>query len=148
MTLKRIHHTIIPILHAVLWGIGVLLGLFGTSFLGKVIGNSEIILYLYNAHLVYVVFLLEVALTFMDMACEYEKKRIRGSVFWVLFRLFLIIPAIYVFSVLYYIFEHYWMLFLVIGIMAWLKWEIVHLGNNMKQFVIEIEGISVVSKRL
>ena len=148
MTLERIHHTIIPISHAVLWGIGVLLGLFGTLFLEKETEYSNCILYLYNAHLIYVVFLFEVALTFMDMACEYSKKRIRGSVFWVLFRLFIIIPFIYIFSVLYYKYGHYGMLFLVVGVMAWLKWEIVHFGNNMRLFVIEVEGINIVSNRL
>lgn len=144
---EAIHYRWIPVLHALLWGIGLLLGLFGTLFL-KGLSCSEQFLYLYNAFIVFGVFLIEVALTFMDMACVYSRERIRGNVFWVLFRLFLIIPLVFILSVVYYMCSDNCILIFIAVAMSWLKWEIVHLGNNMEKFVIKLEGLAVVANRL
>lgn len=147
MTEETIHHTWIPVSHALLLGIGLLLGLFGTIYL-KGMSYSEQFLYLYNAFLVFGVFLIEVALTFMDMACVYSQKRIKGQVFWVLFRLFLIIPLVLALSAVYYKCPSNWLLLFIIVTISWLKWEIVHLGNNMEKFVISLERLNIVANRL
>ena len=114
----------------------------------RMLTYSEQFLYLYNAFLVFGVFLIEVALTFMDMACVYSRKRIKGQVFWVLFRLFLIIPLVLALSAVYYKCPSNWLLLFIIVTMSWLKWEIVHLGNNMEKFVISLERLNIVANRL
>lgn len=135
------HTTSIPLLHALLWGIGLLAGLFGILLI-KDENHPEQVTYLFSAYIVFTVFLFELALVFADLASVYSDERIKGNVFWVFCRLFIIIPLTFVLSFLYYKIPETWLLIPLAAVMAWLKWESVHLNNNMGKFVIKIAGFN------
>jgi len=147
MTNHNIHTRCIPIGYAVIWGIGLVLSLFGLSILNDNNHSTEFI-YLFSAYCVFLIFLGEVVLSFIDTAAIHEKDRIKGNVFWIFARFFIIIISTILVSFLFYEFKYSLLLLLLVGIMCWLKWEIAHLNNNMSEYVIKEEGLTIIANNL
>lgn len=133
---KQIHSRIIPILYVVVWGLGLLLSIFGFTIF-DVKGHSEEIAYLFVAYSVFLVFLGEVVLSFADIGSLYADKRIKGSVFWLFSRLFLIIILVLIFTFIYYKAKSLWFLIPFCLLMCWLKWKVSSTNNNMEKYVID-----------
>ncbi len=138
MDCKQIHSRYIPILYVVIWGLGLALSIFGFTIF-DVKEHSEEVGYLFVAYSVFLVFLGEVVLTFVDIASLYADKRIKGTVFWFFSRLFLIIILVLIFTFVYYQAKRLWLLMIFCLLMCWLKWEISYTNNNMEKYVIDEE---------
>lgn len=147
MTSHNIHTRCIPIGYAVVWGIGLALSLFGLSIFDDNNHSAEFI-YLFSAYCVFLIFLGEVVLSFIDTAAIHEKDRIKGTVFWIFARFFIIIISTLIVSFLFYEFKYSLLLLLLVSIMCWLKWEIAHLNNNMGEYVIKEEGFTIIANNL
>ena len=146
MTNHDIHTRHIPIGYATVWGVGLFISLFGFSFLSS--NHSEEFMYLFSAYCVFLIFLGEVVLSFIDTASVHDTDRIKGSVFWLFARFFFIIILTIVDSFLFYKFTCYGLLLLLVCIMCWLKWEISNLNNNMDKYVIKEEGFNIIANRI
>lgn len=146
MTNLNIHTRYIPIGYAFIWGIGLVLSLFGLSIFNDN-NHSVKFIYLFSAYCVFLIFLGEVFLSFVDTASIHEKDRIKGTVFWLFARFFAIIILTLVVSFCFYEFEQSWLLLLLVGIMCWLKWETSNLNNNMDKYVIKEEGLKFIANR-
>lgn len=147
MTNHYIHTRCIPIGYAVVWGIGLILSLFGLSIFDDNEHSTKFI-YLFSAYCVFLIFLGEVVLSFIDTAAVHEKDRIKGTVFWLFARFFIIIISTLIISFLFYEFEYPLLLLPLVGIMCWLKWEIAHLNNNMSEYVIKEDGFTIIANHL
>lgn len=146
MTNHDIHTRYIPIGYAIVWGVGLLLSLFGLTLLDAG-SHSDRFIYLFSAYCVFLIFLGEVVLSFADIASTHEKDRIKGTVFWLFARFFIIIISTLAVSFLFYKFEAPWLLYLLAGIMCWLKWEISNLNNNMGKYMIKEEGLNLIGNK-
>lgn len=143
----NIHTRYIPIGYAIVWGIGLILSLWGYSLLPE--NNcSESFIYLFSVFCVFVIFLGEIVLSFADTASIHESDRIKGTVFWLFSRFFLILILTILFSFLFYRWEHILLLLFLIGVMCWLKWEISNLNNNMNKYVIKEEGFNIIANKI
>ncbi len=134
MKVSTIHKIIIPGLQALLWLIALCLGTI--SFQNQV---EDKYLKLISVFLVFLVFIWESAINFLDFKCIYAEKNFTGQIFHVNMRLFTIIPLAFLVGGLYALFPKYEILFyLSLLIMGWLKFEIVSFANKVEYYLVDI----------
>ncbi len=133
MSIEMIHKTLIPLSHALLWGIGMMGAIYGTEFYDLSTFSKETV-YLYAAGLVYLIFLVEVALVFTDIGYCHHDKPFSGKVFKTVGLLFLNIALTVITGAIYAKNGNELFLVLMTGIMSWLKYKTVSISNNVEAY--------------
>lgn len=146
-TNNYIHTRFVPFGYAFIWGVGLLLSLVGLSFLSNK-SHSDKFVYLFSAYCVFLIFLGEVVLSFIDIASIHDTHRIKGTVFWVFSRFFGIIILTLITSFFFYESNCIYLLAFLGCTMCWLKWEIANLNNNMDKYVIKEEGYNIIANNI
>lgn len=134
MTVDKIHTKIVPWLQALLWLAALCLGT--VSFQNLV---NEKYIKLVAVLIIFLVFIWESAITFLDFKSIYAEKNFTGKIFHVNIRLFTIIPLAFFVGGAYALFPQYEVLFyLSLLIMGWLKLEIASFANNIECYLVDI----------
>ena len=135
MTNNHIHTKLVPRLQATLWTVAMFMG--AVCLLD--IKNTTVVKLL-AVFIVFLVFIWEVALTFLDLKSQYEDKNFKGNFLGINVSLFFIIPLAFLFGILYYIFSSWEIFFyLTILTMGWLKFEMSSFTNNIESYLVNIK---------
>lgn len=129
-----IHKKEVPLLHALLWAIALFLGYTCSN-----IWPEKIIMELMAVFIVFVVFLWETAIIFLDIKSRYPKKNFVGNIFGLNARLFFIIPIPFVLGAIYKKLDLIICFYLALFSMVWLKWEIASFANNIESYLVDIK---------
>lgn len=135
MTATEVHTKFVPRLQAILWLTALALGTL--SYQNIVEG---VFLKLLGIFLIFLVFIWESAITFLDFKYIYADKNFVGEIFDVNMRLFTVIPIVFIAGASYCMFSNLEILFyFTIFTMGWLKFEIASFTNNIESHFVDIK---------
>ncbi|WP_305141294.1 hypothetical protein [uncultured Muribaculum sp.] len=134
MTPKTIHTKVVPQLQAALWTAALFAGTFSFQAIG-----DEVLVKLIGVFIIFLVFIWESAIMFLDLKSEYPEKNFDGKLLGINAKLFFIIPIPFIVGAFYYAFSECNILFyLLLLIMGWIKWECASFANNIESHFVDI----------
>ncbi len=134
MTPTTIHTKVIPQLQAALWVIALLVGTVSFQAI-----EDEVLEKLIGVFIIFLVFIWESAIMFLDLKSEYPEKNFDGKLLGINAKLFFIIPIPFIVGAFYYAFSECNILFyLLLLIMGWIKWECASFANNIESHFVDI----------
>ena len=132
---SRSHEVVVPIVHALIWAVGLAVAIFGAEFYVKDV-SVPTVRNLYAAALVYVIFLLEIALTFIDIGIYHEDKSFKSNISleWGLLAFNVVLTIII--GGLYLKYNNVVLLMMLVVVMSYLKYKIVKISNCIDGFFV------------
>lgn len=101
--------------------------------------EDEVLEKLIGVFIIFLVFIWESAIMFLDLKSEYPEKNFDGKLLGINAKLFFIIPIPFIVGAFYYAFSECNILFyLLLLIMGWIKWECASFANNIESHFVDI----------
>ena len=133
MTPETIHTKLVPQLQAILWTIALFIGT--VSFQNV---KNPVLVKLIGVFIIFLVFIWESALMFLDIKNANPDKNFDGEVLGINAKLFFILPIPFIIGALYYAFPEWNLLFyLLLPVMGWIKWECSTFANNIQSHFVD-----------
>lgn len=135
MTPETIHTKVIPKLQAVLWTVALCIGTVSFQTI-----ENPVFVKLICAFIIFLVFIWESAIMFLDIKNAYPAKNFDGGILNVNAKLFAIIPLPFILGGIYLMFPTWNIIFyLIILIMGLIKWECAKFANNVHKHFVNIK---------
>ena len=130
---KIIHTRVVPRLQATLWTVALFLGISSFHL------SDPILVKLTQAFIIFLVFIWESAIMFLDIKNANPGKNFDGEVLGVNAKLFFIIPIPFILGSICYITKWIIMFYAILPIMGWLKLECCAFANNIESHFVDIK---------
>ncbi len=128
----------IPILYALIWVVALCIGILSSTY-GPNMQDDRVFYLLFSAFVVFLMFMAESSVMFLDLKEKYASQNFRGSVFDLNVRIFAIIPVCFILGGLFYILKLNIIFYLMILAMGWLKYEIALFANNIEMYFVDVK---------
>lgn len=131
---ETIHRTWIPISHAVLWGVGLLVGVYGSSILGlsDCADNVQVV---FSVIIVYAAFVYEACMSYFDLACQNSNTPFTENILKKFGAMLFNVATTIICIILYLKYDSLYVLMVVVLLMSWLKYMTVSVNNNMEKYM-------------
>ncbi|MDE7388787.1 MAG: hypothetical protein K2M97_05995 [Muribaculaceae bacterium] len=134
MTPDKIHTNVVPRLQAILWTAALFVG---TVCFQNI--ESAVLKNLVAIFIIFLVFMWESAIMFLDVKSANPDKNFDGEVLGINAKLFFIIPLPFIIGAMYYAFPQWKILFyLLMPIMGWIKYECSAFANNIQSHFVSL----------
>lgn len=142
MTPETIHTKIVPTMQTVLWTIALFIGTVSFQNI-----ENPILVKLISVFIIFLVFIWESAIMFLDIKNANPGKNFDGEVLGINSRLFFIIPIPFIIGAFYFAYpQHNFLFYILILIMGWIKWECSSFANNIHTHFVDIKPTFIPNK--